>query len=79
MFMTTPRSSSDRPVEIESAFSISSWMRRTCASTSIVRSPFSGSGVICARIDVPVRVTTSARTRATPSMMMLSPPAAFAI
>ena len=31
-----------------------------------VRSTVSGSGVICARIDVPVRVTTSARTRAMP-------------
>jgi hypothetical protein len=30
--------------------------------------------VICARIEVPVRVTASARTRATPSKMMLSPP-----
>ena len=41
---------------IDTAFSISSWMRRTCASTSIVFSAFSGSGVICARSDVPVRV-----------------------
>ena len=79
MFMTTPRSSSDRPVASDSAFSISSWMRRTCASTSIVRSTGSGSGVICARIEVPVRVTTSARTRAMPSMMMLMPPPTLAI
>ena len=41
--------------------------------------PFSGSGVICARIDVPVRVTTSARTRASPSTMMLMPAGALAI
>jgi hypothetical protein len=37
------RSSSDRPVASESAFSTSSWMRRTCASTSMVRSVRSGS------------------------------------
>ena len=79
MFMTTARSSSERPVASDSAFSISSWMRRTCASTSIVRSYGSGSGVICARIDVPTRVTTSARTRAIPSMMMLMPPCVLAI
>ena len=50
-----------------------------CASTSIDRSTVSGIGVICARIDVPARVTTSALTRATPSMMMLIPLATFAI
>ena len=66
MFMTTPRSSSDSPVESESAFSISSWMRRMWASTSIVRSKVSGIGVICARMVVPVRVTSVARARAEP-------------
>ena len=54
-------------------------MRRTCASTSSVRSKVSGSGVMCARIDVPARVTESSRTRASPSRMMLMPRPAFAI
>ena len=79
MFITTPRSSSARPVASDSAFSMRSWTRRMCASTSIVRSTVSGIGVIWARIDVPVRVTMSARTRAIPSMMMLMPPLTFAI
>jgi hypothetical protein len=79
MFITTARSSSERPVASASALSMSSWMRRTCASTSIVRSYFSGSGVICARMVVPLRVTSSARARVTPSMMMFTPPAVFAI
>ena len=79
MFITTPRSSSANPAASDSAFSIRSWTRRMCASTSIDRSAVSGIGVMRARIDVPVRVTTSARTRAIPSMMMLMPPGVFAI
>jgi hypothetical protein len=38
-----------------------------------VRSKVSGSGVMCARIEVPARVTESSRTRASPSRMMLMP------
>jgi hypothetical protein len=79
MFMTMLRSSSDSPVDNDNAFSMSSWIRRMCASTSIVRSNVSGSDVIRARIEVPVRVTTSARALASPSTMMLMPPPPFAI
>ncbi len=56
MLLTTSRSSSANPLVIDTAFEISSWIRRMCASTSIVFSAFSGSGVICARSDVPDRV-----------------------
>ncbi len=46
---TMPRSSCDSPLVTDSARSISSWMRRTYASTSSVRSACSGAGVTVAR------------------------------
>ena len=73
MAATIPRSSCEKPLASVRARSTCSCSRRTYASTSTERSTCSGSAWITARIDSPVRLTTSARTRARPSTMTWSP------
>ena len=53
----------DRPLDSDSARSISSWMRRTYASTSIERSVCSGNGETVARSELSERITASAFAR----------------
>ena len=73
MAATMPRSSCEKPLASVSARSTCSCRRRTYASTSTERSTCSGSAWITARIDSPVRLITSARTRARPSTMTWIP------
>src|SRR5574338_68919 len=79
--LTSARRSGERPVASDSAFSTSSWIWRTRASTSSERCECSGNARMSAVIAGPLVswLRNSALARATPSTRMRSPLVPFAI